>query len=190
MTKTHLLAKMQELESAFEALLLRAKRFPPAQLRFQPAPASWSIMQVLEHLYLAEMNTVNYLESKGIALAKSKRSKPTGVIRTALLVTVLRSPLKFKIPSERVRPTAKLALDELETQWRETRHRLKDFVEGFPAENYHSPVLPHPRAGLLTLSQTLTFLNEHFRHHLRQVERIRNAKGFPSDMQDHNVNAP
>lgn len=189
MTKRRLHAKTQELQSAFEDLFLKARRFSPDQLHFQTAPQSWSILEVLEHLYLSDKSTVSYLESKGLELARAKRSNPTGTIRTALLAAVLRSPLKFRIPSQRVRPTATVELDELETRWRSIRKRLKDFVESYPAEHCHSPVLPHPRAGLLTLSQTLTFVNEHFMHHLRQVERIRNSKSFPGAMQVHNAGA-
>jgi len=59
------------------------------------------------------------------------------------------------------------------------RGNLKRFIEALSPEKMGVAIFRHPFAGYLTITQTFKFLEEHLKHHVKQIERIQASDGFP-----------
>ena len=84
-----------------------------------------------------------------------------------------RFPFKFKAPGYLVEhtPTSE-PLADLVQRWNAERGKLRKFLEEIKDEDLHKLVYKHPVAGYLNVLQALDFMNEHFRHHLPQINRL------------------
>ena len=45
-------------------------------------------------------------------------------------------------------------------------------VENFPKEKMNKAVFKHPRAGLLSMNQTMSFFINHVKHHIQQIDAL------------------
>lgn len=166
--------RFQILEDRKQELFTLLDRLPDNLYYQQPAQLSWSIGQVINHLYWSERNSLAYL--------KKKLSYPDSVPRyhwkswagILLIKLVFLTRFKVKAPAsidmwqvEKIfSPTA------LKTNWDDLRKELKAFID------QHQPVFGrhlafrHPFAGRMTMYQMLIFFNDHIRHHQRQIRKI------------------
>ena len=160
-------------------VLATVRALDPVQLRHVPAPGSWSIAQVVEHLTLAEELTAKGLrnprpvERRGSRLAAS--------LRLRILRLVFGKPfVRVGVPSRALLPEGSASLDALERRWLEAAADIEAFLRDLPAERQQERLFRHPVTGWLTLGQMLEFHLAHIGHHARQIARIRRAPGFPN----------
>ena len=177
---THRLSlRLDQLEAATERLLASAEALA-ARSHARPGPGQWSAAQVVHHLFITETNIIGLVEKK---LGQAPGGRPSLPERLrALLIRVV-----FWLPGVRVRAprgvgelteTAEIApLPALRTEWAATRRRLERLLNEFPGSYLHQGVFRHPRSGLMTIEQTLTFMLDHVLHHQQQLGRIRKALG-------------
>lgn len=145
---------------------------PESQLKYQPAPDKWSILQVTEHLLGAEESSLYYLKKKNYTPLATRSILPAP-IRSILLNIALRSPLKFKAPKvEALVPYNTTPPAEVLQRWKEVRKQLALYLEQAPKEAVGKPLFRHPFAGALSLPQMLQFMVEHLDHHRRQIRAI------------------
>jgi uncharacterized damage-inducible protein DinB len=168
--------RYEALEELREGVLREVRGLSPAQRTFQPAPDAWSAVQVIQHLLLAERESVRFLKS---GREPGRRSFKHRILHVGVRL-VLASGLRVKAPSERVLPQEDLSLEELEAAWQETRQELLEYLGGVPADRLKRQVFRHPIAGPLDIEQALDFFSNHLRHHRRQLARIQAAPGFSS----------
>jgi hypothetical protein len=69
-------------------------------------------------------------------------------------------------------PTNSSKPEALLQHWKDMRGQFKDYLEKVPPNAEDQPLFRHPRAGPLTLSQTIGFMAEHLHHHQRQVNQL------------------
>lgn len=157
-------------------LLADLGRRSEAALRHQPSPESWSILQVIEHLVIAEENM--------LALAARRAPKPvpfmermrTGV-RLRALYLALASNRRFKVPLPTLNPSgAELDLPELERRWSEARWQLARVLEAVTPDTARDRPVGHPITRWLTWQQGLDFLYRHIVRHSGQIRRIEQAR--------------
>ncbi len=147
------------------------------ELRWHP-PEKWCAGEVLEHLYLTYTGTLKGFE-RVIQAGKPLATLPTMRQRCRVLVAVdfgylpegRKAPANMEprgLPAETVRTgiIPKIAeMDEIithcEQQWG-SRRKLLD----------------HPILGPLTAAQWRKFHLVHGLHHVRQIERLRQAKNY------------
>ncbi len=124
------------------------------------------------HLAQVDLQVVTSLEKK---LSSGKELKPLRWItrfRAFLLNLFLRLPLKFKAPpAVREVPDEVQILQVIQT-WADTRKKLQGILSNLPGNQLQKEIFFHPRAGMLTLPQTLHFMKEHTSHHHRQLKRL------------------
>lgn len=169
----------ERLEQSRSELAKRLLQYSPVQLQFRPAPQTWSLTEIVHHLVLAEHFAAAYIERKlGSPVALRQLSWHAG-FRSFLLTCAMRSPLRFKAPTPLVLPSPNLALSDLQGQWQELREKWLVLLERVTPEMLNLPLYRHPVAGLLTISQAVRFQQEHFNHHLQQINRILQARDFP-----------
>ena len=156
------------------------KEFSGEQLKFKPDPGSWSMVQVLRHLVTAESQSLKLMKRK-ISRADELASVNVQARGRALLLKIaLALPLKFKAPKIAEVQEEAPDFEKLLNEWTQVRNDFHALLSETGDENYAKTVYQHPRAGYLTLKQAIEFMEDHIRHHQKQIERIRGDKNFPA----------
>jgi hypothetical protein len=147
-----------------------------ASLHYHPAPGAWSILQVIEHLVIAEERILE------LAARRPPRPVPflerlrTGV-RLRLLFLALRSTRRFEVPLAALNPGgAEIGLEELERRWSEARWQLARVLETVTPETAKARPVGHPITRWLTWQEGLDFLYRHIARHAGQIRRIEQAR--------------
>ncbi len=176
-----------EIEKAFDSFeelrvntLKDLDKLSKEQLHFKPLPDSWSITETLHHLYLAELGTYQYMGKKIQVADTLQKSGFKHAWNTFLLKIFLRSPLKFKLPKKApIVPTGNISYGDLTAQWNQLRKDFLELLHHFDAASSQKLLFKHPIAGYINAHQALSFLAEHFKHHLKQLARIQHDAKFP-----------
>ncbi len=172
--RLHLL--IEQLDLATEHALASAEALGP-RAYVPPVPGQWAAAQVIHHVLSAELKIINALQK---ALATGHDTWRLGTIqsklRSAALRLALRLPgLKFKVPPTLPPPPAPEdipPLPKLREEWSRIRRRLEQVLNEFPSNKLNHTVFRHPRAGWLTVGQTVTSILDHTLHHQQQLNRI------------------
>ena len=175
--RLHLL--IEQLDRATERALATAEALGPKAYQV-PAPGEWSAAQVVHHLLGTEQLIARQLREY---LATDHNKWRVGTfkikLRALLLRLALRLPgLRFKIPGKVPPPAATEALPplpELRAEWAAVRRELEQVLHEFPGTKLNHTVFRHPRAGWLTVGQTVTSILDHTLHHQQQLGRISKA---------------
>ena len=169
----HLRQRFEQIENSRTRLCAALRACSAAQLQFRSKPEAWSISEIIHHVVLAESFAVAYLEKKLSKVSSLGKVRWSAGWRTFILKWALRSPLKFKAPSPLVLPTPGVEWNELETQWQSQRQKLHTLLERVTPEMLPLALYRHPVTGLMNVAQMLTFIEEHFAHHVLQIEKLR-----------------
>jgi hypothetical protein len=172
---------IEHVERARTALLASVSGLSDSQAASRPPAGGWSINEVLEHLYLAEISGVSKIWAALDALKagsgwtgeRPNRGKPIEAIVAAtwkereiappIAQPHIGGPLAFWLSATRsLRPV----LAELGVHMRNV--------------DLEQVVFPHFLSGPLDGRQRLEFLRFHIERHAAQVERVRGSAGFPS----------
>jgi uncharacterized damage-inducible protein DinB len=175
--RLHLL--VEQLDLATEHALASAEALE-ARAYVPPVPGQWAAAQVIHHVLTAELKIVNALQK---SLVTSHDTWQLGTLksqlRSAALRLALRLPgLKFKVPPTLPPPPAPEdvpPLAKLRAEWSSTRRRLEQVLNEFPSGKLNHTVFRHPRAGWLTVGQTVASILDHTLHHQQQLNRITKA---------------
>jgi len=170
-------SRLDDLDRWKDAFLGALSATSPARLEFRANGAGWNALDVVQHLVLVEEGVLAYARKKLLA-----PPQPVSIVdrgKLALLVGVLRSPIRFRAPVAQVVPSETLPLERSAERWDQSRRDLRTLLLGLPAERRGALFFRHPAAGGLDPAGTLVFLHEHARHHEAQVRRIERAPGAP-----------
>jgi hypothetical protein len=147
------------------------------QRQFRPEPQAWNSLQVFEHLINVHNGATKSILF-GLSKSKKQQAQLSQLWKFYALIFLLYSPAKFKAP-EMVHPVKNLSWDLLKDEWRHSQQKISDVVKQIPNEEKSVLIFKHPRAGLLTTNQTLSFLNAHASHHRMQLSKIKISKAYP-----------
>lgn len=169
--------QIDRLETGTMRLFALVQDVPEETLSRQPFEGYWSALQAVNHIYLVEKLSLQYIHKKLQAPEKLKPYTISTWPRVWMLIWALRSPLKFKAPPQARMEEGQelLALNALRPAWEDLRGSLLDTLSVHETGMRTKLVFRHPFTGRLTLGQMLIFLNEHLRHHTVQVRRILKA---------------
>lgn len=168
---------LHSLDRRRSELLAVVRNATPAQRAFRPAANSWSMLDVVEHLVLAE-------EGALLSFTKGPRPGSRVTLRNRLAVVLVRLYLsagfRASVPASRIMPQGGLGLDELERRWAAVSAALRDRLAGLHGAELRAPKFRHPVAGWLPAASGFAFLVTHLTHHRRQLDRIRRSPGYPT----------
>lgn len=157
------------------ALFLILDKLSPEALEKSKFENSWSVMQVLTHLYEAESGTLRYIKKKYLGIEELKNGNWKNYRNFILMQTILYLPTKFKAPKAVSNPNVTLNYEALKNAFinvdKEFEEFLKDYSEGY----MRKAIYKHPFAGMLTVLQMLKFQRAHVFHHKRQIKNILKA---------------
>ena len=165
--------QFDKLDYNLSKLLEELKSYSHEALNKKPSADTWSALQTMHHLMLAEKGTHDYLVKK---LGNQNHLQNAGILskmRSLAINSYLRSPLKAKAP-------ARLSGDNLpdessfwETakQWTKQRAELRAFLDSLPKEAFKKEAFNHPIAGKISIYEVLTFFDAHFYNHRKQIRK-------------------
>ena len=163
------IAQFTRLNRDLDILLAEWELTAEEILQKKKPDEGWSNLQAGWHLIKSERQTLEYIRKKIQAGTGLSRAGLKAKLRHFVLVTSLKSPIKFRAPVSSIHPPDEANSKETIAEWRKTRLLWGDFLKEFPAELAGHEIFRHPLAGRINLYQTLDFLQQHFKHHLRQL---------------------
>ena len=151
-------------------------------------PGQWAAAQVIHHLLTAEksyrVQALRHTLTTDSSHPGGQATLPAAGCGPLLLRLALRLPgLRFKVPPtaacRRPHPSHHTRrLPELRAEWASVRRQLEQVLHEFPGTKLSHTVFRHPRAGWLTIHQTLsTSVLDHTLHHQQQLNRIGKVLG-------------
>jgi hypothetical protein len=139
-------------------------------LCFRAGPDKWSIVDVIEHLVIAEQNLLEQLAANVLVSTLDPGTRTPEKHQT--VIKVMERDIPVDVPDESLEPHGGLTLDELCNQWDEIREKLQGLLAEIKPENKDDLVYRHPYGGPLDIAETLHFFDVHFDNHIRQIDRI------------------
>ncbi|MBC5774913.1 DinB family protein [Pontibacter sp. KCTC 32443] len=161
------------LEKSRNKLLNSLEEIDEETLNTIPSEGKWSIGQIAAHLLHVEQLTIGYIQKKLQKEEEHQTSSLKHMVNSVLLKLALTSGMKFKAPQVAADVPETVSLSSLRTQWDDTRYKLEDLLTALPPQMLDKCLFRHPYAGMLTISQTLTFMQDHFNHHLPQINHLK-----------------
>ncbi|HYN40555.1 MAG TPA: DinB family protein [Thermoanaerobaculia bacterium] len=170
--------RLDDLDDWKDALLGSLAIESAERLAFRPEGKGWCALDVVQHLVLVEEGVVGYARKKLQA-----PPQPVSLLdraKLALLVVLMRSPIRVRAPLKLVIPDEALPLDVLSTRWEKVRVDLRELLVSLPEERRKALLFRHPVSGPLDPAGTLDFVEAHAKHHDAQFRRIWRAPGCPA----------
>jgi len=169
---------ISELRDKFEmydhtrrALLDELALLNDDQIRRKPGPSEWSILQIVQHMVLAEQGVMKYLPEPEEFIAR-KRGLRARIFYVVVLL-ILRWNIRVPVPSKRMVPDGNTSLSEVRQQWDENLRWFRGYLDSLRPEDLKRAVFSHPVAGPLTGPQAGKMAQYHFDAHLRQIEKVK-----------------
>jgi hypothetical protein len=163
--------KFKRYDRTRGALLEDLANLNEDQLKKKHRPGEWSILQIVQHLVLAERDVMQYLpESK--KLIHRKRGLRARIFYVVVLL-ILRWNIRVPVPSKGMVPDGNTSLSEVRQQWDENMRWFRGYLDSLGPEDLKRAVFSHPIAGPLTGPQAGTLAQYHFEAHLRQINKVK-----------------
>lgn len=169
-------AGVVHLEESRSAILQAVRGLSDGQWKFREAPGRWSVAEIVEHLALAEQVLFDRVRQGAL---KSRPAAPgreyARLDKTILMLVPDRSNKATAAPGTEpaMRWPPNQALDEFRSKRQQTieflrtavglRDRVSDSPFGEPMDDY----------------QWLLFISAHTGRHLKQIDEVKAAAGFP-----------
>ena len=150
-----------------------------AHAAFKPAEGQWSVVEVLEHLYLAEFSGIAKIWVALEALKAGRGWTEARPNRGKSIEEIVGATWK---PKEVAPPIATPHIGGPIQFWLSATRSLQPVLAELGGHlrgaNLEDVVFPHFLSGPLDARQRLEFLRFHIERHSDQVARIRSSEGF------------
>jgi hypothetical protein len=128
-------------------------------------PNEWSLMELIEHLILAEEKLLDLIINSDKQM--DKRTLKDFFMRK-IVSFVMSNGVKVPVPSKNVEPIGNLSKEKLINRCFDLDRKL-DFIN---IQNLSLYCFTHPIAGPLTAIETLEFISLHLTYHLKRAKKL------------------
>ena len=150
------------------------------QLKFKPSPEKWSVLEVAEHIYLAEGLLFGSVE-KALAEKQNPEWETKTKGKTEFLERVMVSRDRKATAPESIVPSGKLTRDEVIAKLKESRAKSLKFAEETKLPlKAHTLDHPFPVFNTLNAYQWLIYIPLHNIRHNKQIEEVKSDPKFPA----------
>ncbi len=163
------------LEIKYGKLLQQLNSLTNDELYFKAGEDKWSIVEVIEHLVMADENMLEQLTGKTSAVNLDPQDRSAKNFH--IVIKVMTRDIPVDVPDESMEPHGQFALEELLDRWDDTRKKTRAYIDGINSEKAEDLVYRHPFAGPLNMAETLRFIDVHFDNHMRHIDKIIAAGG-------------
>ena len=168
------------VERARDSVIDAVKDLRPDQAAFKPSPDSWSIVENVEHLYLAEVSGVTKIWAAASQVrAGSRWTDPRPNQGQSIEAVVERTWKAKEVAPPIATPHIGGPLGVWVSCLKSLRPVLSDLAKELEALDLESIVYPHYLSGPLDGRQRLEFLRFHMQRHLGQIQRVQTHPQFP-----------
>jgi len=168
---SYILETFAGLEEKFGKLRQHLNTLTDDTLYFKAGPDKWSIVEVIEHLVMAEEDMLAQLT--GAASAVSLDPQDRSAKNYHIVIKVMTRDIPVDVPDESMEPHGQFSLEELLERWDATRKKARAFIDAIDTGGAGDLVYRHPFAGPLDMAETLRFIDVHFDNHMRHIEKIK-----------------
>jgi len=134
---------------------------------------TWSVVQVMNHLIEAEMNSIKYINKKLSNNQKLSKSGIGSFYRYLILRIAFVIPYaKFKVPPVLSEPTNNNTYETAKNNWLEVLSNMNELIEKLDENQIKSEIFKHPVVGKMNMIQSLKFMQCHFDRHTIQINNI------------------
>lgn len=165
-----LIERLQSFDARRNALLDEVEALEPETLTARPLAGKWTIIEIVEHLVLAERVAFQGLPDP--AQLKARKPRPGQRVRHLLVLFVLRTGIPVGVASPAMVPEGGRNLAELRRLWDENQAWLRGCAESLGSARIREAVLKHPIAGPITLRQAIIMSRIHLERHIGQIRRL------------------
>lgn len=168
------------VERARDAVIHAVKGLRPDQATFKPSPDEWSIVENVEHLYLAEISGLTKIWAAarqvraGVAWADARPNQGKS-IEEVVATTWKPKEVAPGIATPHIGGPLEAWISSLGS----LRSVLADLATELDGHDLEAIVFPHYLSGPLDGRQRLEFLRFHMERHLEQIRRIQSHSAFP-----------
>jgi len=166
-------ASLSKLEKRTQYLLDEFSAWTPEQLRFRPSPASWSALELIEHLMLTERAVLGMIRSN---IDEGREVRMRDRFGSAVVLGMMALPLRLNVPDvvKQLNPSKMQPdLPSLRDSWRYDRRVLAGLLGALSIADRKLGVFRHPAGGRTTAGGALVALRLHLWHHSYQFRRLR-----------------
>jgi hypothetical protein len=171
---------VEAVETARGTLLGRVAGLTDAQAVLRPAEGQWSVLEVVEHLYLAELSGMGKIWAALEAVRSGRawtQARPNAGRPIEAVVAATWEPKEAAPPIATPHIGGPLAFWVAATRsLTPILARLGSALESVPLE---AVVFPHYLSGPLDGRQRLEFLRYHIERHLGQIDSILAGSSYP-----------
>ncbi len=162
-------ARLRQFDETRRGLMGEMAALNLAMLQATPIPGKWSILQILEHLVVAERAVFQGLPDPSGLVAGARGLRHH--LRYALVMSVLRLGVPVRVPSREMAPRGGRELSELARMWDDNQQWLLTVAARLGSAVERAAVLAHPIAGPLTVVQGVRMGQVHVDRHIRQIRQ-------------------
>jgi DinB superfamily len=162
--------RLRALDERRRALLADVEALSAERLTAKPLPGKWSILEIVEHLVLAERAVLQNLPEPSQLVGRPRGLKAR--VSYPMVLFVLKYGIPVEVPSPRMVPTGRASLPDLRRAWDESQQWLRSYVDGLDRRGLARAVFAHPVAGPLTPAQAIRLGRVHLETHARQIGRL------------------
>ncbi len=167
--KAAFLARLDTIENQKSQLLERVAALPAAQLHHRPTDDSWSILEIVEHMILAEDHVFRGMPTPA-SLPHRKRT-PGNYLFYLMVLGILRFKIPVSVPARDMRPAGKLDLDTLVKRWHANHTWLRAYIAQQDDEGLKKAVFTHPASGPMSTRQMFAMMEAHMDRHVEQINK-------------------
>ncbi len=165
-----LIDRLRSIDARRMALLDRVAALDDAVLHRKPSPNAWSIIEIIEHLVVAERHVLGDVHQLAAAPALERSLKNR--IRYRIVMFVLRAGIPVRAPSRAMLPKGGQTFAELRRQWDEQYLLLERYIASLDAQSATRAIFRHPVAGALPVAEAIAMLDAHLARHDAQIARL------------------
>ena len=162
--------RLQAFDDKRRALLEEMGALDPVTLVARPLAGKWSMLEIIEHLVLAERAVLQGLPELSQLREQERRLKHR--FSYAIVMVVLRCSIPVRVPSPAMIPQGDRSLGELRRLWDESQEWLRAYIGQLDRRGFRRAVFEHPVAGPLSVKQALHMGQVHLDTHIRQIRKL------------------
>jgi hypothetical protein len=162
--------RLQSFNDKRGALLDEMGALDAAKLIAKPLAGKWSILEIIEHLVLAERAVLQGLPEPSRLSERERRLKHR--FSYVIVMFVLKYGIPVQVPSPAMVPQGGRSLGELRRLWDENQEWLRAYISRLDREGFRKAVFEHPIAGPMGVEQALRMDQVHLDTHVRQIRRL------------------
>lgn len=162
-------ARLRSFRARRDVLLDELAGLDEAALMARPAAGKWSILEIVEHMVVAERDVFRALGSDGVLRHRERTLRHR--FAYVVVMAILRFGVPVRVPSAAMLPQGGRSLAELRAMWDENHAWLERHLAERDEVTSGQAVFRHPVAGPLTTDQAMRMARVHLERHIGQIRR-------------------